>query len=105
MISYSYEDDLIVECFKIFNAVKKIGRHPVSRAWPKFSKPVLTPMDASTAYDVLHLQSSAPPELIKAAYRVMSKLYHPDVCSRPDANDQMKRINAAYEELREVEKL
>lgn len=105
VISYSYEDDLIVECFKLFHEVKKIGKRSAKKTEPQFSRSRQTPMDARTAYDVFHLQPSAPPELINAAYRVMAKLYHPDVYGEPDATDQMKKINDAYEKIRKVEKL
>lgn len=50
----------------------------------------------SGAYGVLHLQPTAPPELVKAAYRVMARTHHPDAGGSEEA---MKRINAAYESL------
>jgi DnaJ-domain-containing protein 1 len=106
VISYSYEDDLIVECFKLFSAVYKVGKRSVKKTGPRaWKRPKQSPLDSRTAYDVFHLQPSAPPELINAAYRVMAKLYHPDVYNGPDATDQMKKINDAYEKIRKVEKL
>lgn len=48
------------------------------------------------AFNALHLQNSAPPELIKAAYRVMALLHHPD---KGGDEAKMKAINAAYKQL------
>ena len=48
---------------------------------------------------VLHLQPSAPAELVTAAYRVLAKLHHPD---RGGDTEAMQRINAAYEALSKV---
>jgi len=105
-ISYSYEDDLIVECFKLFHEVKRVGKRSTNKVEPRaWKRPKQSPMDSRTAYDVFHLQPSAPHELINVAYRVMSKLYHPDVYDGPDATDQLKKINDAYEKIRRVEKL
>ncbi len=52
----------------------------------------------------LHLMPSAPPELIEAAYRCLSKLHHPDRVApseRDQAHRQMVAINGAYNELRD----
>ena len=106
VVSYSYEDDLIVECFKLFHKVDRIGTRSAKKVGPQtWKRPKQTPMDGRTAYDMLYIQPSAPPELINAAYRIMSKLYHPDVYSGLDANEQMTKINLAYEKIRKVEKL
>ena len=48
------------------------------------------------AYAALHLLPSAPPELIKAAYRALSRLNHPDHGGDTVA---MQKINKAYEVL------
>lgn len=50
----------------------------------------------ATAWTVLHLRDDAPAELVKAAYRVLARIHHPDAGGDPE---QMKRINNAYEEL------
>ncbi len=46
-----------------------------------------------TAYRALHLQPTAPDELVKAAYRVMCKLRHPD---KGGDTASMQAINRAY---------
>ncbi len=50
-----------------------------------------------TEYHVLHLQPSAPPELVEAAYRTLTKLYHPD---RGGDTETMAAINAAVSVIR-----
>lgn len=58
-----------------------------------------------TLYDALKVKEDAPPEVIKAAYKVLSSMFHPD--KNPDeakSNEAMKKINAAYRVLRDPEK-
>jgi len=47
-------------------------------------------------YTTLHLLSSAPPEVVKAAYRALAVLNHPDKGGDTNA---MQRINDAYRRL------
>lgn len=47
-------------------------------------------------YAVLHLLPTAPAELVRAAYRVMAQLHHPD---KGGDDLTMKRINNAFEAL------
>ncbi len=49
-------------------------------------------------YNTLHLLPSAPPEVIKAAYRALAQLHHPD---HGGSNQAMQKINEAYELLAE----
>ncbi len=48
------------------------------------------------AYTALHLLPSAPIEVIKAAYRALAILCHPD---RGGDEEAMKRVNIAYESI------
>jgi DnaJ-class molecular chaperone len=53
-----------------------------------------------THYDNLKVARNAPPEVIRAAYRTLSKKYHPD--HNPDNREAtriIKLINAAYDVL------
>ncbi len=45
-------------------------------------------------FTTLHLLPSAPPELVKAAYKTLAKIYHPD--ARGDG-EKMIAINRAFE--------
>jgi hypothetical protein len=51
----------------------------------------------ATSYTVLHLQPSAPPELVEAAFKCLSKLYHPD---RGGDTEKMQALNEAVSILR-----
>jgi curved DNA-binding protein CbpA len=51
-------------------------------------------------YALLGVASNAPHEVIRAAYRVMAKLHHPDANKQTaDSAFKMARINHAYEVL------
>jgi hypothetical protein len=54
------------------------------------------PAELVAAYRALHLLPSAPPEVVKVAYRVMCKLHHPD---KGGMTREMQRINEAYDRL------
>lgn len=50
-----------------------------------------------THYERLQVSSEAPPEVIRAAYRALASLYHPDRRgAQPTDGDAMAAINAAY---------
>ena len=48
---------------------------------------------------VLGLQPGASPADIKKAYHSLALRHHPDVDKTPGAEERMKEINRAYEEL------
>lgn len=52
-------------------------------------------------YEMLEIREDASPEVIKMAYKALSRKYHPDVYngSDPDITEIMKKINEAYEVL------
>jgi DnaJ domain len=47
-------------------------------------------------YGVLQVEPQAGDEAIRAAYRRLARLYHPDLNADPAAAERMRRINAAY---------
>lgn len=47
-------------------------------------------------YKVLQVHHDAGQDIIDAAYRCLSKMYHPDVNKSPMAVERMKEINVAY---------
>jgi curved DNA-binding protein CbpA len=55
-------------------------------------------------YKTLMVHPEADTEIIKAAYRRLAQLYHPDVYRERDAEARMKEINEAYETLLDPEK-
>tara|TARA_Y100000310_G_C20564392_1_gene754697 strand:- start:726 stop:926 length:201 start_codon:yes stop_codon:yes gene_type:complete len=50
-------------------------------------------------YKILGVNQSAESEVIKAAYRVLSKKYHPDVSASEESKVRMQEINLAYDML------
>lgn len=60
-----------------------------SRSAPRSSGP-------PDAYTVLHLQPTAPRELVDAAYKCLARLHHPD---RGGDTEAMQAINQAYQEV------
>lgn len=87
VISYVYEEELFNICSNHFERVVKYGERRYTAIQP------------SPAYGTLHLLPSAPKEVIVATYRVLSKLYHPDVSNKPDAEKRMKEINVAFDKI------
>lgn len=53
-----------------------------------------------THYDNLKVARNAPPEVIRAAYKVLAQKYHPDLnLGNADADRVMKLVNVAYDTL------
>ena len=48
-------------------------------------------------YRLLGVSRDADDEVVKAAYRALSRKYHPDINKSPDAESVFKAINNAYE--------
>ena len=61
-----------------------------------FSPAGATGKTTNAPLETLFLLPGAPAELIKAAYRVLAQMYHPD---KGGDHVKMKLINAAYEKL------
>lgn len=55
-------------------------------------------------YRVLQVDPTAEPEVVDAAFRSLARKYHPDVNPAPEAAEQMERIMAAYEVLRDPDR-
>ena len=52
-------------------------------------------------YRILQVHYLAEPEVIESAYRRLAKKYHPDVNRTAGAELRMKKINEAYDTLRD----
>ena len=55
--------------------------------------------DEKDYYAILQVDPLAEPEVIEAAYRRLSRKYHPDVSGEADAGRRMRDLNEAYEVL------
>jgi hypothetical protein len=52
-----------------------------------------------TLYDVLQVSPWCEPGVIQAAYRALARACHPDLNRDADAEEQMRRLNVAYQTL------
>lgn len=71
---------------------------PESALLQYFGECPRTPEQA-THFQVLGVKPGTDWTALKSAYRRMIKQWHPDVCREPDAADQFRRIQRAYEVL------
>lgn len=55
-------------------------------------------------YEVLQVRPNAEPEVIDAAFRGLTRKYHPDVNPSTEATETMGRLTAAYEVLRDPDR-
>ncbi len=55
-------------------------------------------------YETLGVDRGASPAQIQAAYRKLARKLHPDVNKSPDAEEKFKRLNEAYEVLKDQDK-
>lgn len=55
-------------------------------------------------YKVLQVDTEAEPEVVEAAYRALSKKYHPDINPSPESQTRMSQINSAYDVLGDASK-
>lgn len=62
--------------------------------------PAVDQSKVRNAYEVLQVRSDAHSVVIKAAYRALAGLHHPDTNSAPGAERLMSELNAAYEAVR-----
>ncbi len=73
----------------------------MATAEPKVEREVLRQLNL---YEVLQVSAKASPEVVHAAYRVLARLYHPDVNDTPHAARMMRQLNAAYRVLSDPER-
>ncbi len=55
-------------------------------------------------YKILQVHHDAGHDIIDAAYRCLSRIYHPDVNKSPLATERMKEINIAYSVVGDIKK-
>lgn len=58
------------------------------------------PDEAPSFYAVLGIKAASDDGEIKAAYRRLAKQWHPDLCRDPDAAEQFRKLQHAYDVLR-----
>ena len=62
------------------------------------------PFNFKDYYQILQVHYDASPDVIKAAYRKLCTLYHPDVSHNPNEDKRMLDINEAYSILSDPDK-
>lgn len=62
------------------------------------------PGEALTLYGILGVSQTASPDELRAAHRRMVKQWHPDRCNEPDAVEQFRAIQEAWEILSDESK-
>jgi hypothetical protein len=67
------------------------------RAW--FEAEPQRPGEKPTLYAALGVKAAVSVDELRSAYRRMARQWHPDVCREPDAAEQFKAIQHAYEVL------
>lgn len=60
-------------------------------------------MPADDLYSVLGVSRTATQDEIRKAYRALARKYHPDLNKSPDAEEQFKKVQAAYEVLSDAQ--
>lgn len=53
----------------------------------------------NSPYNTLYVNEDAPPEVVKAAFKVLAAKHHPDSSEEPDA-DKFIEIKKAYDDIR-----
>jgi curved DNA-binding protein len=61
-------------------------------------------MEYKDYYKVLGVERNADENAIKQAYRRLARKFHPDVSKEPNAEEQFKKVQEAYEVLKDKEK-
>lgn len=61
-------------------------------------------MEFKDYYQVLEVARDASPEVIKRAYRLLARKFHPDVSKEPKAEERFKQVQEAYEVLKDPKK-
>jgi len=55
-------------------------------------------------YEILGVSRKAPEEVIKAAHKALARKYHTDATGKAGDDKDMKRVNAAFERIKEMRK-
>lgn len=74
-------------------AAQASGRGRAAGATASAASPAMPPAVAA-AFSELYLLPTAPDVVVKAAFRALAKIHHPDVGG---SNETMRRLNDAYE--------
>ncbi|KAJ9542367.1 hypothetical protein OSB04_028873 [Centaurea solstitialis] len=88
----------------------RFGRSPISAAYATAEKTTAEPMRSfrnpkpSSLYEVLGIRIGADAKEVKAAYRRLARVLHPDVGSCDSSADEFMKVHSAYATLTDPEK-
>ena len=68
--------------------------------WSESSPPPSPPKD--DPYEVLGISPNAPDEVVKAAHKALAKKFHTDATGKFGEDKDMKKVNAAFEKIKEI---
>lgn len=92
-------DEIAYLCGKAMDDLDPITDYrSKDRPQPSDSSPDDLSTEVADAFALLHLDPSAPAEVIQAVYRALSRRAHPDAGGN---NETMKQLNLAYEIARQ----
>jgi hypothetical protein len=83
-----------------FHGVAK-AQNGHQRTQQKQEKPETPPSILETYYELLGVDEDATYELVRKAYRLLARRYHPDLNKSPNATAKMQQINEAYDAILE----
>jgi hypothetical protein len=80
---------------------KKKEAPPNDDPYEYWTKSQPTPND-NDPYDVLGINPNAPDEVVKAAHKALARKFHTDATGRSGDDRDMKKVNAAFEKIKEI---
>lgn len=63
------------------------------------AQPEVQPEFVESYYDILGVDEDASYEIVRKAYRLLARRYHPDLNKSPNATAKMQQINEAYDAI------
>lgn len=91
LVYFTKLPEVISVASKDYNSITYIE---VPEEWKSGTSVII---DTSESYKCLYLQENAPLEVVKAAYKALAIIYHPD--HHQGSSDQMIKLNQAYETI------
>lgn len=83
---------------------KKEEPPPNDDPYEYWSEPPPSPPRKDDPYEVLGISPNAPDEVVKAAHKALARKFHTDATGKSDDDKDMKRVNAAFEKIKEIRK-
>lgn len=69
-----------------------------------WSSPPPPPSSKDDPYEILGISPNAPDEVVKAAHKALARKFHTDATGKSGDDKDMKKVNAAFERIKEMRK-